>query len=251
MTFDGGDPAFVIHFLFSVTDLLDQRGYNEALAFNFLPRLLRGEAKVSYEAARTASSTSARPVNNWPSAVNYLLEVYAQYRHLKAAEADLRKVKQSTRETESQYFARFERAHLRSGSILDNRERTVAYVDGLDEAIRENILLFMQDNPNAGIVAISQRALHEGNLWRHRSGLLKKLTSKVMAVEEVDDDDEPDDVYAMQTVPGIGYKQPGWQKRAEGRNRPRRLPTFARIAIGGGKINSYPKGAAATHAALP
>lgn len=47
-TFDGEDPAFIIHFLYSVTDLLEQRGYNEATAFNFLPRLLKGNAKMEF-----------------------------------------------------------------------------------------------------------------------------------------------------------------------------------------------------------
>lgn len=90
-TFDGEDPAFIIHFLYSVTDLLEQRGYNEATAFNFLPRLLKGNAKMEFQSARTASATSARPVNDWPSAVNYLLEVYAQYQYLTEAEADLKR----------------------------------------------------------------------------------------------------------------------------------------------------------------
>ena len=223
MTFDGKDPAFVIHFLYTITDLLDQRGYNEALAFNFLPRLLRGEAKDAFETARTASATSARPVNNWPSAVKILFENYAHYRVLKAAEADLKKVKQSSREDESQYLARFEKAHLRTGSILDTAGRIVAYVDGLDEAIRENILLYLVEHPSAGIIEVSQRALHEGNLWRHRSGIFAKSSAKVVAAIEQGSSDEDGEIWAME--PGIGYRQPGWQKRVSRKptTRPKRL----------------------------
>lgn len=57
-TFYGNNPAFIVHFLYTVTELLERRGYNEATGFNFLSRMLRGNAKLGFESARTAPSTS-------------------------------------------------------------------------------------------------------------------------------------------------------------------------------------------------
>ena len=239
-TFDGEDPALIVHFLYSMVDLLDQRGYNEAVAFNFLPRMLKGNAKLDYDAARSASSTSERPVNNWPSAVNYLLQVYAQYPCLKEAEEELRQLKQSRGEDESRFFQRFEQAHLRTGSILDSREKLTAFVNGLDEAIKEPILVLIQERPDISMLDVVRRARSEGKLWRSRSALMGKYSSPpvnkktIRTVNSVDvnvlgdfaqppcpasttdtgsghQDWQEETVNAVQHIPGIGYRQPGWQ----------------------------------------
>lgn len=84
-TFDRDDPIFIPHFLYSIADPLDNRRMKEAVGFNFLPRMLRGSANIEFESTRTASATSDRPVNDWPSAVNCLLEVYAQYEYLRSS----------------------------------------------------------------------------------------------------------------------------------------------------------------------
>ena len=203
--------------------MLDQRGYNEALAFNFLPRLLRGEAKGRFR-SRSYCIGDIGPTSQQLAQRGQLSprKLRALSRS-EAAEADLKKVKQSSREDESQYLARFEKAHLRTGSILDTAGRIVAYVDGLDEAIRENILLYLVEHPSAGIIEVSQRALHEGNLWRHRSGILAKSSAKAVAAIEQDSSDEDGEIWAME--PGIGYRQPGWQKRVSRKptTRPKRL----------------------------
>lgn len=142
------------------------------MLYYLLPRILKGNANKLFTTARFAGIASARPVHNWPTAVNFLLRRYATHRVIKEAETDLRKLKQSAKEDEDTYFTRFEDAHLRSGSILDDHAKMNAYIDGLDESIRESVTQFLQDRTDATILDVVEKAKTEGELWRYRYGVL-------------------------------------------------------------------------------
>lgn len=88
--------------------------------------------------------------------------------------SDLRDIKQGPRGNEQAYFSRFEKAHLRTGSLLDKHEKISAYVNGFHKAIKSSVLLYLKQHPTSSLLEIVQVAGYERTLWRDRSAIIRK-----------------------------------------------------------------------------
>ncbi len=63
-TFDGSDPVMVFHFLGTLAEKEDMLSLNERVLYVVLPNFLRGTARIAFDSAVSAGSSSARPVES-------------------------------------------------------------------------------------------------------------------------------------------------------------------------------------------
>lgn len=77
--FDAKDPIKIFHFLERLSAKADDLSLIERTLWVILPNFLSGAAFTTYQAALTPGGNASRPVESWPSAVNYMLKRYATH----------------------------------------------------------------------------------------------------------------------------------------------------------------------------
>ncbi len=76
--FSGRDPITVISFLTEFSDTCDELELSEQEAYMALSIFIEGVALVHFRTAVKSSSGSGRTISSWPTAVAYLLKLYAE-----------------------------------------------------------------------------------------------------------------------------------------------------------------------------
>lgn len=187
-SFDGKDPIQIFHFLERLASKADDLSLNERTLWVIVPNFLSSSALTTYQAALTAGGHASRPVESWPSAVNYMLKRYATDENIKQAADDILKIAQAEDEDEDDYFIRFEEANLRAGSSLDARRKITLLINGFDSAIRPYLSRFFQSKPMATILDVLEEAKVEGKTNRARNKSRRKRPSAVNFMGRHQDD---------------------------------------------------------------
>jgi len=79
-------------------------------AITYTNRFLTGEAKIHFEAATYAASSSGGGISDWPSACTFLLRTFAADSNIRLALSEAKQLGQKTDEKENAFLTRFESA---------------------------------------------------------------------------------------------------------------------------------------------
>lgn len=188
-SFDGTEPVMVFNFLGTLADKADTLSLNERVLYVVLPNFLKGPARIAFDSAVSAGSSSSRPVGCWPSAVNFFLRRYGTDENIKAALDKIQNLKQLDHEDEETFFTRFEQAIVHAGAPLDHRDKITRLIHGFDETYRHYLFRYFRENPDCTILDILEFAKVEGQTNRARSGR-KKTSRAVAAIHGIENEDD-------------------------------------------------------------
>ena len=167
--FSGSDPVLIFNALMALVAEADQLKMSEAQLFLALPKLLRGDARVDFEATQEGTRSSADGVEGWPEAVNYLLQVHAQPHVITSALKDVQEVTQRSDENELEFANRLNLYLSRCGGVHTADECITFYADGLNPAVAPLVQQRREEKPDMRFADIVKFARFCGNAERGRA----------------------------------------------------------------------------------
>ena len=176
--FDGNDPIRVLDFLARLKREFNIQEMSEAQAFVELPSFFDGYGKSQYEAGVERTLPEEGGVESWPEAVQYLLRNYAQNKHISAAIADLREVRQKASESESQFATRLNTAVARCGNVHSPKEVITMYINGLRPEIASRVEQHRSAKKHATYLDLVDFATSEGDAVRAQAASSLQSSTK-------------------------------------------------------------------------
>lgn len=97
---------------------------------------LTDRALRQFESASQSGGTAMFRVNDWPSAVIWLIRTYAKKLAINKAVDRFRLINQREGKDDLAHFNRFEEWHARCGEYFTSAQLNSAYIESVDERIR-------------------------------------------------------------------------------------------------------------------
>jgi hypothetical protein len=138
--FSGDEPIEVLAFLRTFKEAADHNELSEGAAARLIPYFLTGAAKEGYRAHLDEAPVI---IPTYPYMVQYLLETYALDDELSQAYMAVTTAKQAEKETEKSFGRRLHRLAIRAGNVIDKRDLTTIYVEGLPTFVQAGLRMHL------------------------------------------------------------------------------------------------------------
>jgi hypothetical protein len=138
--FSGDEPIEVLAFLRTFKEAADHNELSEAAAARLIPYFLTGAAKEGY---RAHLDEAPMVFPTYPYMIQYLLETYALDDELAQAYMAVTTAKQAEKETERSFGRRLHRLAIRAGNVIDKRDLTTIYVEGLPTFVQAGLRMHL------------------------------------------------------------------------------------------------------------
>ena len=179
-TFDGSDPIEVLRFLRRYTSTCYRIRYAEDQAFLALPFFLRDPAKRDFDSACATGTSTSVGIQDWPSAVHWMLQNYATNSEIQRAVTAFSQVKQGENEDDLEFYNRFHEAHARCGEYMAPEQLMSVYVEAVDPRLRPVLREARERDSRLAMFELHRIARNHGEILpRRKKDRVKEVPSSL------------------------------------------------------------------------
>lgn len=161
--FDESDPISVLAFLKEFRDACDSIGVHEGVAMWLFPHFMKKPASSSLSArlsSRKSKSSGLHDerLSSYVEVVNFMLATYATDDVIARAVKTLENYKQLPGMAPTDFAKRLYTKALRCGMVYEEKRVKSLFVEGLEDAVCDNVRLYWSRNPSEPLTQLARYA---------------------------------------------------------------------------------------------